>query len=153
MDEMELARRSIMRHEGLRLYVYDDETGLAVRPGTVVRGNPTIGWGRNLVDPGITRDEADAMLDADLGRAWAIARRFAGEAWSALSSVRRAVLIDMAFNLGHRLDRFVRMRDALRDGDFEAAAREMLDSRWARQVNRRAERLAEAMRTGIATES
>ena len=141
-----LAAELVRRHEGLRLRVYDDATGLEIRPGTIVRGRPTIGWGRNLLDPGITEAEADAMLEADLRRAQSTAEAFAGDAWAWLDDRRRAAVIDMAFNLGGRLMSFRRFRAALLRGDYPTAAREMLDSLWARQVGRRAETLARIMR-------
>jgi len=64
-----------------------------------------------------------------------------------LSQPRFGVLVNMAFNLGiHGLMSFRRMLAALQTGDYEAAAVEMLSSRWARQVGSRANRLAEQMR-------
>ena len=59
------------------------------------------------------------------------------------------VLIDMVYNLGHgKFTKFVKMREALRHGDYELAAVEMLDSKWATQVKGRATELADMMRTG-----
>jgi len=40
------------------------------------------------------------------------------------------------------------MWGALEDGDYKQAAVEMLDSRWARQVGRRAAKLSQMMETG-----
>jgi lysozyme len=55
----------------------------------------------------------------------------------------------MAFNLGiPRLSAFSNMWGALEDGDYKQAAVEMLDSRWARQVGRRAAKLSQMMETG-----
>lgn len=62
---------------------------------------------------------------------------------------RQAVVLNMAFNLGiNRLMLFRRMRGAYDGGDYERASIEMLDSRWADQVGRRATELAQQMRTG-----
>jgi len=64
-----------------------------------------------------------------------------------LSQPRFGVLINMAFNLGIRgLMSFRRMLAAMQVEDYDAAAREMLDSRWSKQVRDRANRLAEQMR-------
>lgn len=58
------------------------------------------------------------------------------------------VLVNMAFNLGHRrLSGFKRMLRAVRQYDFEEAADEMMDSLWRKQVPNRASRLIEMMRT------
>ena len=57
--------------------------------------------------------------------------------------------MDMLFNLGlSRLSGFKRMFRALRKGDYDTASKEMLDSKWARQVGPRAKRLAKMMKTG-----
>lgn len=54
-----------------------------------------------------------------------------------------SAIINMAFNMGRgRLAGFKRMWAALAAEDYAAAAREMLDSRWARQVGNRATELA-----------
>ena len=55
----------------------------------------------------------------------------------------------MAFNMGiGGLLGFRKFLAELQDRHFEAAAKEMLDSRWAEQVGRRAEELAQIVRTG-----
>jgi lysozyme len=59
------------------------------------------------------------------------------------------VIINMAFNLGvYRLGKFHKMRQAVYSSDWNRAADEMLDSRWAQQVGERAQRLAQMMREG-----
>ena len=69
--------------------------------------------------------------------------------WRNLSDVRQKVLISMAFNLGMgRLLQFNRMLSALQDGDYTAAAEEMLSSVWANQVGTRAIELADMMENG-----
>jgi len=55
----------------------------------------------------------------------------------------------MGFNLGiPTLLKFQNMWTAIEEEDFETAADEAMDSRWAKQVGRRAERLCQAMATG-----
>jgi lysozyme len=66
-----------------------------------------------------------------------------------LDSVRQLILIDMAFNMGvPRLCKFKKMWAAVEAEDFPTAAKEMLDSRWSRQVKGRATKLANAMHNG-----
>lgn len=63
---------------------------------------------------------------------------------------REAALEDMAYNLGEtKLARFVKMWAALKRGDMDAAAGEVLDSRYGRSklTARRAKRNAEMIRT------
>ena len=131
--------RQLIEHEGFRLTPYTDTTG-----------HLTIGVGRNLSDVGITREEALDMLDRDIERA--MGQLFLRWPWAAhLDPVRQRVLIDMVFNLGAEgVGKFRRMLAAVAAGEYEAAAAEMLASRWATQVGRRAVRLAQMMRTGAA---
>ena len=56
------------------------------------------------------------------------------------------VLCDMAFNLGlPKLKQFKLMLAAIESGDMEAAASELLDSNYARQVPNRAKRNADML--------
>lgn len=66
-----------------------------------------------------------------------------------LCTVRKIVLLDMAYNLGiGGLMRFKRMLAALERGEYQLAADEMLDSRYAKQVKARSLRNARMMETG-----
>ena len=67
--------------------------------------------------------------------------------FSKLSQVRKDTLINMAFNLGvNGLLNFKITIQLMAVGLHEAAAAEMLDSRWARQVGQRANRLSQQWR-------
>ena len=62
---------------------------------------------------------------------------------------RQLVFIEMAFNLGVAgLLKFQKTLASAKNGDFELCADQMLQSKWAQQVGRRATRLAFAMRRG-----
>ncbi len=138
LDFWATLRSQLREHEGVRLMPYSDSVGKL-----------TIGCGRNLTDNGISQATCDQMLDEDIGRALDDLHTFA---WFAeLDEVRQRVLIDLVFNIGlPRLLGFRLMLAAVESGDYEEAAAQMLDSRWASQVQRRAIRLAAMMRTGCA---
>lgn len=127
----------LITHEGLRLKPYRDTVGKL-----------TIGVGRNLDDVGITEEEALYLLKNDIRRTI----KFLSAVlpfWDRLSETRKIVLIDMCFNLGaKKFMSFKKMRKALEEGDYRLAAKEMLDSKWARQVKGRAQTLARMMREG-----
>src|SRR5271166_4005215 len=55
--------------EGKRLLVYDDATGLPLKKGMTLVGNPTIGIGRNLAGRGITDAEAEDLFSNDCAAA------------------------------------------------------------------------------------
>jgi lysozyme len=58
-------------------------------------------------------------------------------------------MIDMTFNLGlTRLLYFKKMIAAINARDYTEASKQMLDSRWARQVGNRASTLAKMMANG-----
>ena len=134
----QLLRTQLERHEGLRLKPYMDTVGKL-----------TIGYGRNLDDVGISRDEADFMLDNDIDQ---VERQLnTVDEYQELDSVRRTVLCNMAFNLGFAgLMSFQNMWSAISRRDWDRAAAEMTNSKWARQVGSRAEELSELMRVGRA---
>ena len=111
-------------------------------------GRQTIGFGRNLDDVGISRHEAEWLLMRDIERAIGSLRT--EPYWLDLSDVRQAVLIDMVFNLGWAgFAKFARLRMALGRKDFDAAANEMRDSQWFKQVGTRSQRLCVMMRSGL----
>jgi len=57
------------------------------------------------------------------------------------------VIANMMFNMGYtRLSKFKGMKRGVDARDWNAAADEMVDSKWYRQVTNRADRLVERMR-------
>ena len=125
-----------------------DHEGMRRKPYRCTAGKLTIGVGRNLDDRGISPDEAMYMLANDIKDA----RRELSAAFlwfDKLDEVRQAVLIDMCVNLGlSRLQGFRNTLALIGVGKYEAAAQEMLNSKWAEQVGRRAQRLSRMMATG-----
>ena len=137
MNRSEL-KRALIRDESAEPDLYVDSVG-----------KWSIGVGRNLSDRGIRPDEMDLMLNNDIDEAF----RELGRAhpWViGLDDVRLEVLVNMSFNMGiTTLNTFTNTLSAVRAHDYEKAAVDMLDSKWARQVVARAGRLAKQMSTGI----
>lgn len=126
----------LIKHEGLKLKPYLD-----------TRGKLTIGIGRNLDDKGITKDEALMLLRNDIIHATSALEEMIPN-YSSLSLLRQRVLIDMCINLGVRgLKKFKKFLAAIKAGNFTVAADEMMKSKWADQVGKRATRLAWWMET------
>jgi lysozyme len=125
-----------------------DHEGLELKPYRCTAEKLTIGVGRNIEDRGITEDEARYLLKNDIKIVEdELLEKKAVVA--GLDAVRQRVLVDMGFNLGiPTLLKFQNMWAAIEEEDFETAAEEAMDSRWAKQVGRRAERLCQAMATG-----
>ena len=134
----------LRRDEGVRYEPYDDTVGVK-----------TVGVGHNLmakplgliypltdaeVDRILALDIADTIEDLDDKLPW----------WRELSEVRQRALANMAFNMGiGGLLGFRNTLAAIMAGRYDAAAKGMEDSKWARQVGKRAERLAKMMREGV----
>ena len=156
-DRFKLMKK-LIAHEGLRLNVYKDSLGI-----------DTIGIGRNLQDRGISKEELDELDIPSIKHVYEYGITEADAIFLAendvqvvedelvrappcveeLDAVRQLVLIDMAFNLGvPRLCKFKKMWAAVHAKQFDIAAKEMLDSRWARQVKSRSTKLAHAMHHG-----
>ena len=128
----------LILHEGVRLDMYEDTVGIW-----------TIGVGRNLEHVGLrTEAEARYLLRSDILSIRAELER--SIPWIAdLNDTRQRCMMDMAFNMGvSGLMKFEKTLQHIADGRYEAASQEMLRSRWADQVGKRAMTLSKMMATG-----
>ena len=67
--------------------------------------------------------------------------------WEHLPEEVQLIIANMMFNMGRtRLSKFKGMKRGVDARDWNAAADEMVDSKWYRQVTNRAERLVQRMR-------
>ena len=136
MDNTDELIKQLKRHEGIEL-----------KPYKCTSDKLTIGVGRNLEDVGISEAEAEYLLMNDLSRFMKMANEF--DWYAGLNDARKAVIISMLFNLGRGgFNKFLKFKQALAEGDHLTASREMLDSRWAKQVKGRAVELSKQMETG-----
>lgn len=121
--------------------------GLSYLPYKCPTGHLTIGYGHNL-EHGISIEAAELLLRQDIE----IAAKQVKNAfiwWPKLTEARFYVLVDMTFNMGiSRLCGFKKMLTAVEQGDYQTAAKEMLASKWAVQVGRRAAELSKIMKKG-----
>ncbi|PCI53673.1 MAG: glycoside hydrolase [Alphaproteobacteria bacterium] len=126
----------IKKHEGYSETLYE-----------CTAGKSTIGFGRNIEQNGINLIEAELMLHNDMMECERVLSSKVG-AWQGLSEQRQGVLVNMMYNLGWpRLSGFKNMLKAVEALDFDRAAIEMMDSRWAHQVGNRAKELCSIMKT------
>jgi lysozyme len=124
------------------------DEGRRAKPYRCTAGKLSIGIGRNLDDKGLSQQEIDFLFENDLTDAERDARSLV-VTFDKLTDVRKAVCLNLAFNLGRsRLAGFKRFLEAIHAEAWEQAASEMLDSRWRQQVGDRAVRLAKQMRDG-----
>ena len=120
-------RDHVKEYEGYSQLVYECTAGYA-----------TIGYGRNLEQRGITKEESEYLLANDLQQCIKELRGIINK-FDDLPDKAQLVLIDMCYNLGlSKLLNFENMLDAIDARDWEEASKQLLDSRYAAQVKRRA---------------
>lgn len=136
--DVDLLRQELINDEGIRYKPYKDS---AIPPRL------TIGVGRNLDDKGLSGDEIQFLLANDIEEVEKDLQTFPW--WSSLDSVRQVALANMRFQLGpNRFRGFKNMLAAVSVGNFDEAAKQTLDSDYAKQVPRRAAKVAYQLRTG-----
>lgn len=132
------------------------EEGFSSRMYRCTMGWNTIGYGRTVGKKGdpltneVTTKEKEIVFVREKIRelSYALMSRYPS-AWSKCNQARQAILISMVYQLGLTgVSKFQKMWMALSNGDFSLAAKEMLDSRWAKQTPNRAKRHAEQMERG-----
>ena len=131
----------VKKNEGLRLKPYLCPTGIL-----------TIGYGHNL-EEGISESVAEVIFNEDIQVAindvLDIFSNNKGEYQLVLSSNRYIALVDMMFNLGKsRFLTFKKMIKAIKKKDWDRAADELLDSKYANQVKQRAINNSNLLRKG-----
>lgn len=132
MDIFEQLRRD----EGVRRFPYADSVGKL-----------TIGVGHNLTDNGLTEVQIEHILADDVAEASTALSMLPW--YGGLDEVRKAVLVNMAFNIGVAgLLGFHKMLSLLELGKYDEAAAEMMNSKWADQVGARAKRLSMQLASG-----
>lgn len=122
--------------------------GLRLMPYRCTSNKLTIGVGRNIEDRGISVETAMQMLREDLELVIDELKRAIPGFEKMPESVQEA-LVDLAFNMGTpTLLTFKRALRALQAQEWDNAADEILSSRYAKQVGRRAEIIADMIRSG-----
>lgn len=151
-------QRQLIEHEGKRWSVYVDS-----------QGHPTIGVGFNLQRAGAKQSiesvgadyehvlsgkdrlndhQIEQLFKRDISDSIRYCREVLPN-FGELSSTRQRVVVDMMFNLGKaKFATFKKFIHAVRNAEYEKAAKEMEDSKWHGQVKTRAVKLTEMMRLG-----
>ena len=144
-QQREQLHKQLIEEEGLILHNYKDQLGIE-----------TVGVGHNLeakplkgITFPLTKKQALIILDQDIDDVYhELIKKISF--WDKLDAVRQVVLIDLAFNIGiYGLLKFKKTLYFLENENYKGAAMEMLDSKWATQVQKsRVNRLIHQMETG-----
>jgi lysozyme len=132
--------------EGVRNVAYDDATGNPIGPSSYVKGNPTIGVGRNLRNP-MSDAAIDFLWNEDANAAFAAASMYPW--FASLVEARQLAITDMIFNMGAAtFATFTTFISYMAAGNFTAAAADLRTTAWYGQVPTRAVYDANAIETG-----
>ena len=125
----------VIKHEGRKNYPYTDTVGKI-----------TIGIGYNITDRGLSDEWIDDEYDKDSSYFYyKLYEEF--PFFKDLSANRQIALIDMSFMGYQKIKGFKKMWAALEIRDYDRAADEMIDSKWAKQEPNRANDLANIIKT------
>ena len=152
LNMYDICQRLIM-HEGLRLQPYFcSKNKLTIGVGRCVETNPITAEEEKVIGDwqhGITKCSAIYLLQNDIKN---VCKELKTKLkfFKDLDDERQYALIDMAFNLGvSGLLRFSKMLNALKNKKYQEASKECLNSKYAKDVPQRANRIANVLATGV----
>jgi GH24 family phage-related lysozyme (muramidase) len=143
--DIEQLRETLKVDEGIKYEIYKDHLGY-----------PTFGIGHLIVESdqeygepvgtGVHLNRVNEAFDEDVAVMVDEAKKLFPDLED-LPEEAQQVIVNMTFNMGRpRLSKFKKFIAGVNAGDWEKAAVEMMDSRWAKQVGSRAERLRDRIR-------
>ena len=143
---IEQLRKELERDEGVKYEVYLDHLGY-----------PTFGIGHLITDDDpecgasvgtkVDSDRVQEAFETDVETVLSDCERLYVQ-FEHLPEEAQLIIANMMFNMGYtRLNKFKGMKRGVDARDWEAAADEMVDSKWYEQVTRRADRLVVRMRS------
>ena len=142
---IEKLREEIEYDEGSVNKIYLDHLGLATFGigHLVTEWDEEYGW---EVGTPVSEDRCIEAFNSDIENVLSDCHRLYPDFDDLPEEVQR-IVANMMFNMGRpRLSKFKGMKRGVDSQDWNAAADEMVDSRWYRQVTKRADRLVERMR-------
>ena len=142
---IEKLREELANDEGVKYEIYNDHLGY-----------PTFGIGHLILesDPehgeptgtAISEERVKESFGSDVLDVLSDCERLYSD-FGSLPEEAQQIIANMMFNMGRtRLSKFKGMKRGVDARDWNAAADEMVDSAWYRQVTNRAERLVNRMR-------
>jgi len=143
---IEQLREEISIDEGVKYEIYLDHLGLPTFGiGHLVRDDdPEFG---QPVGTAVSEDRVNECFDKDVEIVINDCRQLY-EDFDDLPGEAQLIIANMMFNMGRpRLSKFKGMKRGVDGRDWNAAADEMVDSKWYRQVTNRADRLVQRMRS------
>ena len=142
---LEQLRKELEIDEGVKYAIYLDHLGL-----------PTFGIGHLIIDSDaengspvgteVSESRVQQAFEADVLSVIDDCNKLYDD-FDELPEEVQLIVANMMFNMGRtRLSKFKGMKRGVDSRDWNAAADEMVDSKWYRQVTNRADRLVQRMR-------
>ena len=134
--------------------VIEFEEGYRSKPYVCSEGYVTVGFGTKLYDKtGVSASDFPITVTRSIAAEWLhseiaikdlrLSKSMVSGVYNKLDDNRQAIIMSMAYQMGTSgLLNFRKMWLALASENYAEAAKEMLDSKWARQTPERAERHA-----------
>lgn len=146
----------IKEHEGYRPQVYVDTVGkptvgigLNLKRGDAPAIVASAGANYNAILSGkqkLTDEQIRSIFKNTLAIAYADAKKFMPN-FDSLPKKLKLAILDLSFNMGYtKLSQFIKFKEALLVKDYNAAARELLNSKWATQVGNRANNIVNLLK-------
>ena len=138
-------REQLKIDEGVKYEIYNDHLGYATFGigHLVVEGDQEHG---QPVGTPVTEERVNSVFDSDVELYVKEAKKVFPNL-DDLPEEAQQVIVNMCFNMGApRLGKFKKFIGGVNSGDWNTAAIEMMDSRWAKQVGNRAERLRDRVK-------
>lgn len=133
-----------------------NEEGFRTSPYLCSEDYPTVGYGQRIGPKGAALEDYDFAMPERVANEWlryhidSIVDGLSACDWYAKADeVRQAAFVSMVYQMGFAgVMKFRKMIAAAYRFDWDEAANQALDSRWAKQTPVRAHRTAEMIRTG-----
>jgi len=138
-------REQLKIDEGVKYEIYNDHLGYATFGigHLVVEGDEE--HGKPIGTP-ISEERVNSVFDSDVATYVTEAKKVFPNL-DTLPEEAQEVIVNMCFNMGApRLSKFKKFIGGVNAGDWDTAAVEMMDSRWAKQVGVRADRLRDRIK-------
>ena len=138
-------REQLKIDEGVKYEIYNDHLGYATFGigHLVVEGDEE--HGKPIGTP-VSEERVNSVFDSDVATYVTEAKKVFPNL-DTLPEEAQEVIVYMCFNMGApRLSKFKKFIGGVNAGDWNTAAVEMMDSRWAKQVGVRADRLRDRIK-------
>ena len=138
-------RSHLILDEGVKYEIYNDHVGYATFGigHLVVEGDEE--HGKPIGTP-VSEERVNSVFDSDVATYVTEAKKVFPNL-DTLPEEAQEVIVNMCFNMGApRLSGFKKFIGGVNSGDWSTAAVEMMDSRWAKQVGVRADRLRDRIK-------